>query len=98
MGELYDSIIRNYENISEEEWKEIESLNEIGTDVTEYANWIKEYKNKLEIKYFELFKKARQEDKQELIEKACRWLLKGGYFVNSNETIDDFKKAMENLK
>lgn len=55
-------------------------------------------KEKLEIKYFELFKKARQEDKQELIEKACRWLLKGGYFVNSNETIDDFKKAMENLK
>lgn len=33
-----------------------------------------------------------------MIEKACRWLLKGGYFVNSNETINDFKKAMEDLK
>lgn len=30
-----------------------------------------------------------------MIEKACRWLLEGGYFVNNTETIDDFKRAME---
>lgn len=30
-----------------------------------------------------------------LIEKACRWLLEGGYFVNNTETIDDFRRAME---
>jgi hypothetical protein len=30
-----------------------------------------------------------------MIEKACQWLLRGGYFVNSNETIEDFRKAME---
>lgn len=29
------------------------------------------------------------------LEKACKWLLKGGYFVNNTETIDDFKRAME---
>ena len=31
---------------------------------------------------------------QQMIEKACEWLLRGGYFVNSTETIEDFKKAM----
>lgn len=30
-----------------------------------------------------------------MIEKACKWLLRGGYFVNNAETIDDFKRAME---
>lgn len=30
-----------------------------------------------------------------MIEKACKWLLEGGYFVNNTETIDDFKRAME---
>ena len=30
-----------------------------------------------------------------IIDKACKWLLKGGYFVNNTETINDFKKAME---
>jgi hypothetical protein len=30
-----------------------------------------------------------------LIEKASRWLIEGGYFVNNTETIDDFKRAME---
>ena len=30
-----------------------------------------------------------------MIEKACKWLLKGGYFVNNTETINDFKRAME---
>lgn len=30
-----------------------------------------------------------------MIDKACEWLIKGGYFVNSNETIEDFRKAME---
>ena len=30
-----------------------------------------------------------------IIDKACNWLLKGGYFVNNTETINDFKRAME---
>lgn len=30
-----------------------------------------------------------------MIEKACQWLIRRGYFVNSNETIEDFRKAME---
>lgn len=30
-----------------------------------------------------------------MIEKACKWLLDGGYFVNNTETIDDFKQAMK---
>lgn len=30
-----------------------------------------------------------------MIDKACNWLLKGGYFVNNTETINDFKQAME---
>ena len=33
--------------------------------------------------------------KAKWIEKACEWLLKGGYFVNNTETINDFKQAME---
>lgn len=34
-------------------------------------------------------------NKQEFIDKACEWLTKGGYFVNNNETVEDFRKAME---
>lgn len=30
-----------------------------------------------------------------MIEKACKWLLEGGYFVNNTESIDDFKRAMK---
>lgn len=30
-----------------------------------------------------------------MLEKACKWLLEGGYFVNNTETIDDFKRIME---
>lgn len=30
-----------------------------------------------------------------MIEKACKWLLEGGYFINNAETIDNFKRAME---
>lgn len=33
--------------------------------------------------------------KAKWIEKACEWLLKGGYFVNNTETINDFKQAMK---
>ena len=32
---------------------------------------------------------------KKMIEKACQWLIRGGYFVNSNESIEDFRKAME---
>lgn len=35
-------------------------------------------------------------DQREIdIEKACEWLKHGGYFVNNTETLEDFKKAME---
>ena len=30
-----------------------------------------------------------------MLDRACEWLKDGGYFVNSNETIEDFRKAME---
>jgi hypothetical protein len=30
-----------------------------------------------------------------MLDRACKWLKDGGYFVNSNETIEDFRKAME---
>lgn len=39
--------------------------------------------------------KTAERTKKEIISKACEWLLKGGYFVNNTETINDFKKAME---
>lgn len=45
-----------------------------------------------------LYKKLELYEKyfdKTIIDKACEWLLKGGYFVNSNETIEDFRKAME---
>lgn len=30
-----------------------------------------------------------------MLDRVCKWLQDGGYFVNSNETIEDFRKAME---
>ena len=30
-----------------------------------------------------------------MLDRACKWLQDGGYFVNSNESIEDFRKAME---
>lgn len=30
-----------------------------------------------------------------MLDRACKWLQDGGYFVNSNETIEDFRKAMK---
>lgn len=30
-----------------------------------------------------------------MLDRACEWLQDGGYFVNSNETIEDFRKAMK---
>lgn len=112
MGKLYDNLKNHFENISQEEldkeWKEIESLNEIGPDAIEYADWIKEYKNKLEIEYFELFKKARQEDKEKLIAEACRWLVENidkdlvifsrRKWTSRDKFIYNFRKAMEDLK
>lgn len=43
MGKLYDNLVRNFENISEEEWEEIESLNDIDPNVIEYVNFVREY-------------------------------------------------------
>lgn len=100
MGKLYDNLVKNFENISEEEWEEIESLNDIGPDVIEYDNWIEEYKNKLEIKYFELFKKARQEDKEKLIAKVCEYLEKNidkDLVIFNNNTWTSRDKFIKNL-
>ena len=41
------------------------------------------------------FKEGVKWTDKTMIDKACEWLLKGGYFVNSNETIEDFRKPME---
>lgn len=30
-----------------------------------------------------------------MLDRACKWLKDGGYFVNNNETIEDFRKAMK---
>ena len=112
MGKLYDNLKNHFENTPQEELdrerKEIESLNDIGSDVTEYANWIEDYKSKIESKYFELFKKARQEDKEKLIAEACRWLeenigkdvimFNGRKWTSRYNFINNFRKAMEDLK
>ena len=42
------------------------------------------------------FEEGAEWMQKKMIEKACEWLERGGYFVNSNETIDDFRKAMQN--
>lgn len=69
--------------------------------------WKKDDKNKLEIKYFELFKKAREEDKEKLIAEACRWLedidfemtyIDGDGFFDKEKFIIDITKTMEDLK
>ena len=111
MGKLYDNLKKHFENTPQEEldkeWEEIKSLNEIGPDAIEYANWIKEYKNKLEIEYFERFKEERQEDKEKLIAEACRWfeLHWREYILRDADNEigfvgwkSDFRKAMEDLK
>lgn len=64
-------------------------------------NWIKRYvlnnsqinNNDKELLY--VAQKTAERTKKETINNACDWLLKGGYFVNNTETINDFKKAME---
>lgn len=43
----------------------------------------------------EAFEEGAKWADKTMIDKACEWLEKGGYFVNSNETINDFRKAME---
>ena len=81
----------------------------------EGAKWAdnnpKEYREKIEqseIKYFELFKKARQEDKEKLIAEACRWLEENidkdlvifsrRKWTSRDKFIYNFRKSMEDLK
>ena len=45
--------------------------------------------------YFDTFKIGAEWMQKKMIDKACDWLERGGYFVNNTETIDDFRKAME---
>jgi len=46
MGNLFENLKKYFENtprdILENDWKEIEYLNEIGSDVIEYAKYVKE--------------------------------------------------------
>jgi hypothetical protein len=46
MGNLFESLKDYFENtpkdVLENDWKEIENLNEIGPDVIEYARYVKE--------------------------------------------------------
>lgn len=44
---------------------------------------------------FESFMRGAKWADKTMIDKACEWLLRGGYFVNNTETIEDFRKAME---
>ena len=41
------------------------------------------------------FADALEWERKKMIDKACEWLNKGGYFVNNKETIEDFRKDME---
>lgn len=41
------------------------------------------------------FKEGAKFADKTMLDRACKWLKDGGYFVNSNETIEDFRKAME---
>lgn len=49
----------------------------------------------IERKFFESAMEMAEWKEQQMIEKACNWLIKGGYFVNNTENIEDFRKAME---
>ena len=46
MGNLFESLKDYFENtpkdVLDNDWKEIENLNEIGTDVIEYGRYVKE--------------------------------------------------------
>lgn len=44
---------------------------------------------------FNAFIKGAEYADRTMLDRACEWLKNGGYFVNSNETIEDFRKAME---
>ena len=66
-------------------------LEQIKEAAFEYANKSIQDKG---IAYLEFIEAAKWADRT-LIEKACEWLLEGGYFVNNTETIADFRKAME---
>lgn len=41
------------------------------------------------------FENGMKEADHTMLDRVCKWLQDGGYFVNSNETIEDFRKAME---
>lgn len=79
--------------ISLEIWNFIENIDDYkplyrADDKKDAENYVKEISSNIQ-------KEPTMVNKQEFIEKACEWLLKGGYFVNNNETIEDFRKAME---
>ena len=73
---------------------------EINYASKDYVNYIldkQEYHNEDYTEYDirQAFEKGAKWADITMIEKACKWLLKGGYFVNNTETINDFKQAME---
>ena len=55
MGNLFENLKNYLENtpqdILENDWKEIEYLNEIGPDVIEYARYVKKYLIVIEMSY-----------------------------------------------
>lgn len=61
----------------------------------EGAKWADENPNSNGKELLYVAQKTADMTRKEVISKACDWLLKGGYFVNNTETINDFKKAME---
>jgi hypothetical protein len=42
-----------------------------------------------------IFIEAAEWADRTMLDRVCEWLKDGGYFVNSNETIEDFRKAMK---
>ena len=67
---------------------------EIEKAATDYINSDAVSPMNMQLAFGDFINGAEWADKT-MIDKACEWLLKGGYFVNSNETIEDFRKAME---
>lgn len=70
-----------------------EIVNNIGYKMTRAAL---EYVEKHEFAdAMDAFEAGAEWMQETMIEKATQWLIRRGYFVNSNETIEDFRKAME---
>jgi hypothetical protein len=76
MGSLLESLKKYFENtpqdILDNEWKEIEELNEIGPDVIEYAEYVKSHFN-FDVPYSEIAENVdtHKFDVPECVESNC---------------------------